>query len=735
MKESIFKRLGRLIYNHKVVVLVIWLIIIAGCIPFLPTITTPFKTTGFVDNSSATAKADSFLSNNLDYYRNRVLIMYTSKNLLATNPAFIHKIKKSIAPLRELNLPFLVEYPSLMNQQISLDRHTAYALVLFKDNTALTPSQLQDVQKLIAKPSDMTMLIGSEALFLEGISKQTQKDLYKADMIAAPIAIITLILVFGSVVAASIPIALGAGCALTILTLLYFIGHFCTLSIFTLNIALLLGLCLSLDYSLFIITRFREELSSHSAQEALAITMHTAGRAVFFSGLAVFISLSALLIFPITILYSIGIGGLTAVFVALVSSLWILPAFLALLQENSFRIPIKIRSFSKNQRFNYWKWLSSTVLKSPVSFFIFILSLLVFLGIPFLKVNFGLSDYRILPKDAESRQFFDSYAAKYNSNTLNPILLVVSSKDSILTSKNITALYTLTKQLQEDAAIAAVSGLINPKIMSNKEYHALLKPPISNKNIKQALALTTTSNFTVLSVTSKYPSNSKLTRELISNLKKHTLGPGLRMQVTGVPVTNADVLSSINSLYMYALIWIGILTYLILLFLLRSVLLPLKAIVMNIMSLCASYGVLVFIFQEGHFHNLLNFEPQGLLDISLLIIIFCALFGFSMDYEVFLLSRIKESYLKTKDNSQSIIFGIVHSSKLITSAALIVILLCGSFLVADVLMVKEFGLGIAVAIFVDAFLVRSILVPSTMALLKSWNWYLPRWLDSLLPKN
>jgi len=150
-----------------------------------------------------------------------------------------------------------------------------------------------------------------------------------------------------------------------------------------------------------------------------------------------------------------------------------------------------------------------------------------------------------------------------------------------------------------------------------------------------------------------------------------------------------------------------------------------------VLSLCASYGVLVFVFQEGHGHQWLNFEPQGMLDISLMIIIFCAIFGFSMDYEVFLLTRIQESYRKTKDNCRSIIFGIEQSSRIITSAALIVICLCGSFMVADVLMVKEFGLGIAVAIFVDAFLIRTLLVPSTMALIKSWNWYLPKWLHRL----
>jgi RND superfamily putative drug exporter len=209
----------------------------------------------------------------------------------------------------------------------------------------------------------------------------------------------------------------------------------------------------------------------------------------------------------------------------------------------------------------------------------------------------------------------------------------------------------------------------------------------------------------------------------------------MQFYLTGVPVINKDIVTSIVDNLPYALLWIMVSTYIILLILLRSLFLPLKAILMNLLSLCACYGALVFIFQEGHFAHWLNFQPQGMLDISILVIIFCALFGFSMDYEVFLLSRIKEYYDATHSNNRSVIFGIEKTSKIITSAALIVIFLCGSFLVAEVLMVKAFGLGIAVAIFVDAFLIRTLLVPSTMILLKKWNWYLPRWLNKILPKH
>ena len=251
---------------------------------------------------------------------------------------------------------------------------------------------------------------------------------------------------------------------------------------------------------------------------------------------------------------------------------------------------------------------------------------------------------------------------------------------------------------------------------------------------KQLLETTTTKNLTVIDIITKYQKDSPQTLKLISSL--HAMKPikGLTLSVTGVPVNNMEVLNSIYHYLPYALLWIMVCTYFILLVLLRSIFLPFKAILMNLLSLCACYGALVLVFQDGYLSKLLNFEPQGMLDVSLSVIIFCALFGFSMDYEVFLLSRIKESYKLSGDNKKSIVFGIEKSSRIITSAAMIVIVICTSFLVADILMVKAFGLGIAIAIFVDAFLIRTILVPATMALFSSWNWYIPKWLDRILPK-
>lgn len=551
-------------------------------------------------------------------------------------------------------------------------------------------------------------------------------------------AIIILLLVFGSLFAALLPVVLGGGCALIILTTLFFIGHVVTLSIFTLNIALLLGLCLSLDYSLFIISRFRDELKNHvHIKDVIATTQATAGKAILYSGLTVFVSLSALLLFPINILFSVAVGGLTAVFIAVITALVLLPAILSVVKTKIDFLSIPLVNKKKEGSFNFWRWMAQKVVKRPYSYFFFVLIFLLALGYPFFFAKFGVSDFRILPENSPPRYFYDTYAKQFNEEELSPILLMVETPHSILTKKNISKLYDIAATLKRNPLIAQVNSIVTTDPpMTKSQYYRLynLDTKLINQQIKQLLATTTRSDLTVMTIVSKNQINSASTQDLISDLRAMKPPSGMRFQLTGLPVSNTDLLNSISHILPYAILWIMVFTYLILLFLLRSVFLPLKAILMNVLSLCACYGALVLVFQDGYFHQLLNFEPQGSLDISLLVIIFCALFGFSMDYEVFLLSRIKECYEENHDNEKSIIFGIEKSSRIITSAAIIVISICCSFLVADVLMVKAFGLGIAVAIFVDAFLIRILLVPATMVLLKKWNWYLPKFLENILPR-
>lgn len=738
MKKDGFYRLGKIIATYRWWVISGWLAVFLLCIPFAPRFVDPFKAIGFSDPQSESAKANTLLNNTLGYSYNQFMIMYHHDTWRATDAAFLQDIRYSLATLNQFPIPPQVILPTRQNKQIAADQHTAYAVILFKGNQEVDHQLLEKFKATIRPPKALQMTIGGEPIFLEDTKKQTEIDLYKTEYIATPVAIITMLVVFGSVVAASLPILLGGIGALIILMILFFVGHLFSLSVFTLNIALLLGLCLILDYSLLIVNRFRDELKSQATViEAVAMTQATAGKAVFFSGLAVLVSLSALLLFRINVLFSVGVGGLAAVFVSIAIAMIFLPAILAVLQTNVNRFSIHFLKRSRLNQVPYWHWVVTRVIKKPLRAFLLILALLLFMGYPFLHATFGISDFRILPNTLESRQVFDTFKNKFGENKLSPILVIVQTPHAnILAPDNIKKLYDFVARLKQDARVAEVNSIVslNPTF-SRAQYQKLYAagPNHLPPQLQKFLETTTHDDTTLVTIMSQYPAHDVRTSALIQQLRHGAHDASFTLHVTGASVNTLDVLSSISHTFPYAFLCIVGFTYLVLLILFRSVILPLKAILTTILSLFASYGVLTLVIQQGYLHHVLHFEPQGMLDISLLIIIFCALFGISMDYEVFLLARIKECYEQTGNHLKSIVFGIERSAHIITSAAIVVILICFSFMAADILIVKAFGLGIAVAVFVDAFIIRAILVPATMTLLGSWSWYLPKWLDKILP--
>lgn len=738
MNQEQFYHSGKVIYRFRWAICILWLLLLLGCLPILPHIMSPYKSADFLDPNSESHQASKIMNDKLGYNYNNFIVMYESSKPFDKNPQYLQEIKSSLAPLADIKLQHEIMYPDMNPKQISKDNTKAYAVIVFKNSEAMEHDDLVAVKSAIKQPANLKMSIGGQPIFADDTKKQTQIDLYKAEYIGTPAAIITMLLVFGSVVAASLPVILGGVCALIILSILYFAGHYISLSVFTVNIALLLGLCLSLDYSLFIVSRFREELKKgHEVSEAIAITQMTAGQAVFFSGLAVFISLSSLLFFRINVLFSVGVGGLAAVGVAVAISIILLPAILGILNHRINYFTIIKDKKTESSGDGMWRRFVAVIVRNRIFFFTIIMAVLLIMSYPFFHVKIGISDYRILPKAWESRQVFDEFKNTFGENQLTPIIILVKSSNAkIVDSSNLNAVYDFSRQLKQDPRVSSVSSIVDIQPgFTKQQYEMLYGQPQSHLNpaIKKLLAHTTNDNITTITVTSKFANDSAETKSLVKDIRHIKLNNGLTIQVTGVAANTIDVLDSIAKTFIYAFIWTIAFTYLILLVLLRSVVLPVKAIIMNILSLCASYGILVFVFQYGYFHEFLHFEPQGMIDITLIVIIFCALFGFSMDYEVFLLSRIKEDYEESGNNLDSIGFGIEHSSKIITSAAIIVILICFSFMFADVLMVKAFGLGIAVAIFVDAFLIRTVLVPVVMAILGDWNWYLPKWLDNILP--
>jgi RND superfamily putative drug exporter len=489
------------------------------------------------------------------------------------------------------------------------------------------------------------------------------------------------------------------------------------------------------------VSRFREELKKGlPLQEAIAVTESTAGKTVLFSGLCVFICMSVLLIFPMNLLVSAGIAGMVVAFVAVIVALVLLLAILAILGKRIDAIPVKLLSFNRNlnsSHKSFWRWLAVKVMHRPLLFFFSALFFLLLLGYPVIHIQLNRTDESMLPTSVESRQVYDIYKKKFGENALEPIIVVIKSEKNILAPDNIYYLYEFANEIAKDPRVKQIYSIVTIEPGLNQtQYQYLYSLPsyAIDQFYKQYLQQTTRKNLTVMTVISNYPSYSKQTQDLVSKIRNSNPGNGMTLQVTGIPVSHLiDLKNDLYRIFPYAILLLAVIIYFMLMLLFRSVLLPLKAIIMNILSLTASYGILVFVFQQGHLSHWLNFQPRGFIDMTLPLIMFNAVFGISMDYEIFLLSRIKEHYELSGDNTASVAFGLERSGKIITSAALIVVLVCGAFLTAEIILVKAFGLGMAAAVAVDATIIRAILVPATMRLLGKWNWYVPKWLDKILP--
>ncbi len=381
-----------------------------------------------------------------------------------------------------------------------------------------------------------------------------------------------------------------------------------------------------------------------------------------------------------------------------------------------------------NQQHGFWYRLSQLVMRYPVRILVPVLLVLIALGLPFLGVRFSAPDASILPAHVPSRAAYDLLASRFDVRETTPILLAVQTKGDVLTLANIRNLYSYVRRIEADPRVARVDSIVSadPRLTLD-QYELLYTHPqlIADPYLSALLKSSAAGDTTLILVISKYGMLDQHSLELVQTIRNTPPGNGMTALVDGGTAGNIDYVSSLYTDFPVAVLIVAITTYIVLLLFFRSLLLPLKAILMNTLSILASYGALVVIFQDGFLHRLLGFTPLGFVEASSPILLFCALFGLSMDYEVFLLSRIQEAYWQTGDNTQAVALGLQRSGGIITSAAVIVIVVSACFASADMILVKALGLGMALAVALDATLVRGLLVPATMRLLGNLNWWLP----------
>jgi RND superfamily putative drug exporter len=738
-----FYHLGKLATRYRWLIVGFWMVAIGISLPFAPRASEVLHSGGFVSPDVESQQAVNLLVQKLHLNLTVVQVIFTSQHYTADSPQFIQETQAALAGVRGMSeVSGIVSFTD-NPRQVSLDRHAAYVNVLLKPDPDSAPKLLPEFEHHLQSVPDLKTSIGGGPVFYEDIQAVSERDLRRAEMLAFPFAVIALLLVFRSVVAAVLPALVGGGAVIVSLALIFGLGQITTLSIFVLNITTLFGLGLGVDYSLFIVSRFREELTrGRNVEEAVAITIATAGRAVTFSGLTVSIGLLGLVFFRINMLRSVGVGGVLVVLMAVLAAITLLPAALAIIGTRVNAFPVRlprlwgrkqiqhnpISSSTTDTQYGFWYRLSQLVMRYPMRIFVSVLLLMIGLGLPFLMVRFSAPDASILPVDVPSRAAFDLLASRFNDRETTPILLAVQTKGNVLTPDNIRNLYAYVRRIEADPRVTRVDSIVSadPRFTLD-QYEVLYAHPqlVADPYLAAFLKTSVAGDTTMISVISKYGMLDQHSQELVQTIRNTHTGNGITVLVDGGTAGNIDYVHSLYTDFPMAVLIISITTYIVLLFFFRSLFLPLKAILMNTLSILASYGALVAIFQNGFMHQALGFTPLGFVEASSPILLFCTLFGLSMDYEVFLLSRIQEAYWQTGDNTKAVALGLQRSGRIITSAALIVIVVSACFATADMILVKALGLGMALAVALDATLVRGLLVPATMRLLGDWNWWLP----------
>jgi RND superfamily putative drug exporter len=548
---------------------------------------------------------------------------------------------------------------------------------------------------------------GSGPLFSE-IQSTIESDLSKSEAIAFPITLVLLVIIFGSLVAAFLPLGVGVFAIVGTFFVLEMLTRLTEVSIFALNLTTALGLGLAIDYALFIVSRFREELAQGwDSRDAAMRTMQTAGRTVLFSAGTVAVSLAAMLVFPLSFLRSFGYAGIAVVALAALGAVVVLPALLAVLGSRIERLRVrKVKVVPEGTGF--WHRAATAVMRRPVPIAAAVIGLLVLLGAPFLRVDLAQSDDRVLAPGAPAREVGDALRTDFGA-------FEAASIDVVAEGGNVDDSAELAATLSRLDSVARVDG------PGGSYVGGALVIPAGPASARFA----TPAGFFVSVVPSVDPS-SPAAETLVADIR--TLPTTMELAVTGATASLVDTKASLFAALPWALGIIALVTFVVLFLMFGSVLVPAKAVVLNLLSLSATFGALVWIFQEGHLSSLLGFTPTGSLDLTMPILMFCIAFGLSMDYEVFLLSRIKEEHDAGADNVRAVAVGLERTGRIVTAAAVLIAVVFIAFAASSVTMIKMFGVGMTLAVLVDAFLIRSTLVPAFMRLAGDANWWAPRWM-------
>ena len=657
---------------------------------------------------------------------NSVNYIFTHESLEWDDPEFEQEVRESLKGLDSISLDVLVislaydnpDDPGHLARHVSIDGHRVAAFVEFNGTEEEIAGELGAIRDAVDS-DEMEVLVTGSMIIDTDFDRMLKDDQTRAEIIGIPLSLIILLFVFRTVVASLLPMAV-ALCMFPMATgLSYFISSWFSMTQYSVSMITLIGLAVSIDYSLFMISRFREELGKgQDVEGAIATMMSTAGRAILFSGATVAVGLCTLFYFTATHMPSMGMGAFLAVLGALIYSLTLLPALLSVVGHGIDSFPVPLPWGQEEGRF--WEKFSKRVMKNPIGWLVPSMGFLLLLGVPFLHVELTAGGLDTLPPDLESRQAYEILEEEFPAFTASVVpLVIVFDEGQDPFSKSLSS-----EVAEVCEGVATVEGVIGVS-------HPLCNPSLFDtelsdwpEDLRIEWTTTVSNSVAMISVPIEYPSGSDEAERLIKDVRKFTSSSQEDILVGSWTSYEVDMKEHLSERIPVALAFVLLVTMVLVWFQVHSVLVPIKAVFMNILSISASFGLIVVVFQDGLLAGPLNFTPQPL-DLMVPPLVFGIAFGLSMDYEVLMLSRIHESWLETEDNTRAVSEGLQASGRLITGAAAIMIAVFSGFIFADVMIIKSIGFALAVAVFVDATIVRAIVVPSAMRLMGRANWWSP----------
>ncbi len=724
--EDVLSRTGRAIHRSRQVV------IAASIVSILVSVLLISQGNEFDDGNAPPTSIESgraleLVSEELPIVStNSVNYIFTHESLEWDDPQFEQEVRESLKGLESISLDVLVislaydnpDDPAHLARHVSIDGHRVAAFVEFNGTEEEIERELGAIKEAVDS-EEMEVLVTGSLIIDTDFDRMLKDDQIRAEIIGIPLSLIILLFVFRTVVASLLPMAV-ALCMFPMATgLSYFISSWFSMTQYSVSMITLIGLAVSIDYSLFMISRFREELGKgQDVEGAIATMMATAGRAILFSGATVAVGLCTLFYFTATHMPSMGMGAFLAVLGALIYSLTLLPALLSVVGHGIDRLPVPLPWGQEEGRF--WEKFSKRVMKNPIGWLVPSMGFLLLLGVPFLHVELTAGGLDTLPPDLESRQAYEILEEEFPAFTASVVpLVIVFDEGQDPFSKSLSS-----EVAEVCEGVATVEGVISVS-------HPLCNPSLFDTELAdwpedlRIEWLTTVSNsVAMINVPIEYPSGSDEAEQLIKDVRVFTSSSEEEVLVGSWTSYEVDMKEHLGERIPVALAFVLLVTMVLVWFQVHSVLVPIKAVFMNILSISASFGLIVVVFQDGLLAGPLNFTPQPL-DLMVPPLVFGIAFGLSMDYEVLMLSRIHESWLETKDNTRAVSEGLQASGRLITGAAAIMIAVFSGFIFADVMIIKSIGFALAVAVFVDATIVRAIVVPSAMRLMGRANWWSP----------